>query len=95
MRIRVTAEDIRLGCRYAGTACPVARAIGRAIREANLGDISVNVCPDQIRLWPAFTGEYTLYEIPYAARNFIMKFDHGRPVKPFEFELEVSECVSR
>ena len=78
MIIKVLKEDIRKGKRQNAQYCPIARAIKRKTKR---GDVMV----DSRRVmfgWMTF-------EMPVRAENFIMNFDAGKPVKPFQFELEV------
>jgi hypothetical protein len=80
IRVNVTQQDIEQGWRGSSQACPVARALRRQ---------------DELRRW--WVGpDYIISELgsreanlPPEARVFISAFDHGYPVAPFSFDLEV------
>jgi hypothetical protein len=83
MLIKVTQEDIDIGRRNSCIFCPVARAINRALRSTALKGAIV------------FTSRITpkIYhkEQPVSCRvkRFIVRFDHGLPVEPFNFRVRV------
>ncbi len=77
--IRVTREDIRRGA-ASGKTCPIARAVSRVLGEA------VFVTP--WALFPEATPWQTT-NLPTRAVKFVRAFDNHRPVKPFNFYLEV------
>ena len=81
MRIEVTQEDIEKGEPCDVCACPIALAIqrklGRGGCEINFSTIDLG--PGQV------------VATPYSARQFIRAFDDHLPVKPFSFELDLSE----
>lgn len=88
MRISVTAEDIAEGEKYKCERCPVALGIIRVVRPV----------PPQVLmagafaavLWDKARGKAVWsVELPPSAQQFITDFDHGSPVAPFEFDLEV------
>lgn len=76
MKISVTQDDIDKGSRQCGYACPVAKAIMRA-----LNTIYVFVNYRTIRINTLECG------LPNGVADFIRLFDGGQPVQPFEFEL--------
>lgn len=76
--IRVTADDIVNGsCK--GRHCPIALALKR---QTTLHDFTIKH-PGIIE----FDSDGSEYRLPPIARRFLRKFDLGRVVKPFEFEL--------
>lgn len=83
MKIQVTQEDIDNGVRASCKFCPVASAIRRAfnnkavVRTYNL-DVSIN---DKLIL------------LPLEAVDFILLFDAEVKVKPFEFELDLTNTL--
>jgi hypothetical protein len=80
MRVEVTANHILFGERASCPYCPIALAIKAAAPQPAGGIVSVMG-------HVAYVGE-TAYRLPYAARSFILDFDSGEPVEPFEFEME-------
>lgn len=83
MRVRVTAEDIRLGKRMDCLDCPVARALQRAVGR------SVRVYASE-----KMAGQ-KVYRLPTSAARFIDQFDIGKKVRPFEFRVTVPACLVR
>lgn len=83
VRISVTADDITRGRADDCMHCPVALAIGRAL----LPGVHVAVGPEAMSLGPA----QVRVRLPWAAQNFIFRFDGGQPVQPFEFGLDVPD----
>lgn len=82
MKITVTAADIASGRRGSSCDCPIARAIRRAG-----GDITADVACSY-----AYVGRRPHRRqllLPLSARQFMADFDHGEPVEPFEFELDL------
>ncbi len=83
MIIAVTQAHITAGRRNDCTLCPLALAFHAA-------GLNVSVCPSHVDVYRScnpiaeFTGRIGL---PIAARNFVMAFDSGAPVLPFEFEI--------
>lgn len=81
MTINVTQEHISKGKRYAWE-CPIALALKDAICRWCGPNVGTN-----------YIGFYDKSEIrhivetPVAAQEFIRKFDNGKPVKPFSFEI--------
>lgn len=82
MKIKVKREHIEKArnAEYKGDearskTCPIAQALmGNGLSD-------VRVFADTIRI-PAGT-----FSLPMAAIDFIFRFDDGRPVDPFEFEI--------
>lgn len=81
VKVRVTQEDINLGesrnCRW----CPVALAMWRATGKRWL------VSP--ISMTVADINDSGSVCLPHIAYLFVLDFDAGRPVQPFEFEVEL------
>lgn len=78
MKIQVTAEDIANGRRSDCHNCPVSLAWNRVMGgdyKVGLGVIVQNSC--------------ILFWLPKIAQKFIFDFDAGRPVEPFEFEVNL------
>jgi hypothetical protein len=76
MKINVTSEDIKNGIRWSPSSCALTLAIGRARGES----VSVGITCVMI-------GE-EFFSLPQIARDFRRKFDDGKTVEPFEFELD-------
>ena len=76
VKIAVTAENIFDGVPRAGTRCPVALAVNRNFC------VGVAVGYDI-----AHIDSDTLWDLPRSAQRFIARFDHDKPVKPFNFFL--------
>ena len=81
LRIRVTANDIKKGCRRQNGNCPIARAIKR-----NKGVYGVSVGVTDLSYFVNDT--YHFAPMPKMAQLFIREFDDGCPVEPFEFTVE-------
>lgn len=81
MIISVTQEDIANGCKGRYRMCPVALAVSRML----LHDVGVTHDTIDIQM------EDERIEIitPAEAKSFIRRFDHGKPVKPFTFNLNI------
>jgi hypothetical protein len=77
MRIKVTQEDIDCGHRGDSQRCPIAQGIRRLRNPQH-----VEVC-DWIEI------DNDNYEAPAEVIEFIVAFDEGKPVEPFEFELSI------
>jgi hypothetical protein len=85
MKITVIQEDIDLGDAKNCSACPIARA---AKRVPELGDCAVS--NNSIR--SHLTGE--MFVLPKEAMLFIDRFDAGKKVVPFQFEVVDRVAVS-
>lgn len=77
MKISVTQEHIKKGKPRAHCACPVALAIKEVTPW----------CPMVDSKFVEF-GSFVM-DLPQEVTTFIDLFDHGHPVEPFEFELEI------
>lgn len=83
--VRVTREDIRKGCRFGGSTCPIALAISRALSlPADVGPNNFQLCHE-----PLFGR--TNHPLPLSAQRFIDRFDAELAVKPFSFKLRIPE----
>lgn len=81
MKIQVTQEHINKGITGSACFCPIALA-------ANAGEIGRKFGP--VRVMPSsIMVDTELLELPAVAKLFIIDFDHGHPVEPFEFDLEI------
>ena len=77
LTITVTSDDIANGKPGQATSCPVALGAYRAgVAEALVG-------PREIRYGRGWV------PLPRSAIRFVRAFDHGRPVAPFRFRLNV------
>ena len=79
MKIQVTQNDIDNGATKDCECCAVALAIKRHYPKCE-----VTVSSDAVIITPPYKQLY----LSLAARVFIMAFDKGYSVKPFNFELE-------
>ena len=87
MKINVTATDIDKGIRSDDTHCPIALAVKRALRKRKglfVTDIGIEWENKDERI-------EKLCGLPARARKFVERFDEGKPVKPFSFNIEVIE----
>lgn len=84
MVINVTQEDIYFGQRKECYKCPVALAINRSLPEMTAKVGHFDIC-----LYDATRKPLRTVETPLSVWVFITKFDLGRRVEPFSFELEV------
>lgn len=78
MKIIVTAEHIKNGCRMDPCGCPVALAIRDVVKD---DDVSVGP-------WQVHVGGKGI-RLPPAAVLFVRWFDENLRPQPFEFELPV------
>ena len=81
MKIEVTQHDIDKGLNNNCFLCPIAHAVKR-----KMGTDSVLVYCDRISVMSTVTS-YN-YKLPKKARTFIKRFDDGKPVEPFTFEIK-------
>lgn len=78
MRISVTEDHIKKGRKREPRFCPVAIAVRERLK---LSEYQVDVGN---RIW---IKDFPV-EIPHAVNRFVSDFDNGRPVEPFEFDLD-------
>ena len=84
MRVQVKQAHIDAGIPRHASYCPIALALKEQTGE--LWTVTDDVAyPDKLTA--------PLGELPVQVREFILAFDTGEPVQPFEFELE-EICVS-
>jgi hypothetical protein len=81
--VRVTQEDIDEGTKGDCTFCPIALAVDRALG----GECCVAVTIFDVYITENAHAE--VFPLPSEARQFIQRFDKGKPVSPFEFELDL------
>lgn len=79
LKVQVTADDIREGKREDSLHCPIALALQRLLGQPWRVGTNVAQGPN----W----GESA--DLPPAAREFVLRFDLGLPVEPFEFETQL------
>lgn len=80
MKISVLKADIKKGEIASFTMCPIARAIKRQCKSANIEVGRWRITNKQSR---------RSVNLPVKAQRFIEKFDNSLLVKPFEFTLPV------
>lgn len=93
MKISVTQEHISAGKKEDCQKCPIALAIIEVLPDTHVSVFAdlKSVCnaPAQFRdAYVRINGEARY--LPREASDFIDSFDCGRPVVPFEFDLEYS-----
>ena len=105
MRIEVTQQDIDAGVRCDGNHCAIALAIARAIGITTQPPWSSHISVCEYEVWAGNHISVCEYEVwvgnhawkhealPAEARDFIGRFDDGKPVEPFAFELPGLEAV--
>lgn len=82
MTIEVTQEDIDKGVPENCSKCPVARAIERTLPNPSP---SIAVDPEVIEWFDGDQWQFRYTKVK--VQTFIERFDAGKPVKPFSFEL--------
>lgn len=80
--IDVKQLDIDTGLKGDCALCPIARALDRATGESWRVHSS----------WATRSGDSFKTHLPLEAVRFIDLFDEGRPVKPFSFDLEITNA---
>lgn len=91
LKVEVTEEDIKEGCRLSPNLCPVARAVSRA---RNPGKSPLDEGYESAWVTQGVT-RFSLESLADRAENppevtlFIIRFDTQVPVQPFTFELEI------
>lgn len=83
MRIQVTQYHIDKGVPEDDRRCPVALAI----QDAGLPDVRVGQNRDTIEVYGNMYAGTSPY--PGAVADFVRAFEHGEPVEPFEFQLDL------
>jgi hypothetical protein len=78
MKIKVQRRHIRDGVQWDWSACPIALAITEVL---GVGDVSVGQ--------GVFRCGNTNFGTSRRAERFIERFDDGKAVKPFVFELKI------
>lgn len=90
MKISVTAEDIVNGQRCESSACPIALAIVKVLKD----NCRPTVSRGRIAIWLKQTGcePFLVQEcsVPDDVRAFVFYFDGGAKVQPFEFDLAIN-----
>lgn len=82
MKIYVTQEDINNGTPVSAYSCPIALAIKKA-----LPNYTPCVMSDSIKL--VSMDDFSSIANPESVRRFISRFDNSKPVKPFNFILNI------
>jgi len=85
LTINVTARDIEYGKRLSCQSCPIARACRRLKYFQNCAVSNLRIYFNRV-----VTTDNSI-ELPREASEFIEKFDRGKKVKPFKFEIEVPD----
>lgn len=85
IKIEVLQEDIDNGVRYMSTNCAIALAIKRQFPE-----FTVSVGSYDCTLWGK-SSDNKFVSVPHAQFHKIHKFDTGKTITPFSFELEIDE----
>lgn len=83
--IRITQADINAGCKYAPGSCPIAKAIGRRLRHR----YTVSVLHAGIVIYVNSYHRVGRLDTPTVASDFMVNFDSGQKVQPFDLKLEV------
>jgi hypothetical protein len=84
MKIKVTLKDIEEGFRGSCYDCPVALAFKREVKPTT--QIGLNVGTE--RILHREVHEWDTYTLPKKAQTFIKRFDNGKRVEPFTFEIK-------
>jgi hypothetical protein len=84
MKIEVTLKDIEKGFRGSCYDCPIARAFKREVKTTSHTGLSIGA----ERILHREVHEWNAYTLPKKAQTFIKRFDGGKQVEPFTFEIE-------
>ena len=85
MTIKVTQEHIDHGKQGHSARCPVALASREVIKDWAPSKQSVSVSEKSVVIGGLKRGQY--YQLDESTRAFIVAFDFGESVAPFEFDL--------
>lgn len=85
IKIEVTQKDIDSGVESDVEACPVWRGVRRVVKRG------MRVLVDHISIDLRINGMWEELFTPQRAINFMKRFDDGRAVKPFSFDLDIPE----
>lgn len=88
-RIKITQDEIDKAKPQHSGRCLVARAIAAKFPDASRIDI------DQQTIRFTRNGERWVYLTPWAVQRYIVEFDAGDPIDPFEFSLTQSVQIQR
>lgn len=88
-RIKITQAEIDKAKPQQSGKCLVARAIAAKFPDASRIDI------DQQTIRFTRAGERWVYLTPWAVQRYIVEFDAGDPIDPFEFSLTQSVQIQR
>lgn len=88
-RIKITQAEIDKAKPQKSGACLVARAIAAKFPDASRIDV------DQQTIRFTRNGERWVYLTPWAVQRYIVEFDAGDPIDPFEFSLTQSVQIQR
>jgi hypothetical protein len=84
MLIRVTQADIDAGSKSDSRLCPIACAINRALGSKGLDGAIVYRSQITPKIYHT-----KVQPTSCAVERFIVRFDHGLPVEPFNFRVRV------
>lgn len=87
IKVSVTAEDIANGKHGNCSLCPVALAVNRAIGQ------KFDAVRIGFRNAEFGYGDPDERVLPWRAQEFVLDYESGRPVEPFEFEMDVPAWV--
>lgn len=88
MQIRVTQKHINEGEKIHCTECPIALAISDCLKKSYCAGVSMRRY--YIHTLP-LSQSCINNELPSKAQDFIIKFDCGRSVEPFDFDIDIPE----
>lgn len=89
-KIAVTADHIKRGVAREYCGCPIALAINEKIEKSGY----IAIVANRVRFKHTIIHDKEILfseTIPRVASDFIGNFDSGRPVEPFEFEVDLPE----
>lgn len=84
-RVMITRHHINRGKPEDGNSCPIALAL-QSRRDVSYVEVGGGVAEIWGKTKRGATPVRT-FKLPLSARNFIDRFDMGRPVEPFSFTL--------
>lgn len=89
IKVKVTEADIARAHRNDSYTCVVSQAVARTVPEAT----RIEVDTQSVRFTAG--GERLIYMTPYVVQGYIVAFDAGDEIAPFEFQLRDPKRVAR
>lgn len=91
IKIKVTEKHLEKGERAAAFYCPIALALKDVVND----DTSAGVTYESIQFRLGIQTQTNKINTPKKVYDTMGRFDMGKDVKPFEFELDIPEMYLR